>query len=83
MTDEENGQDVLENVLADLERVEALLERAEVTHVAAVNRLRLYRDRYENEGESHPMPPGERCFQQGPGNKTTYSGPPEEQDDDE
>lgn len=60
--DEENGQDVLENIIADLDRVEALLERAEVTTEAANNRLRIYRERYENEGDTPPMPPDESDF---------------------
>lgn len=80
MTDEENGQDVLQNVIADLERVEALLERAAVTQEAAANRLRIYRDRYDNEGDTHPMPPDESDFHGG--NKDVYSGPPEGHDDE-
>lgn len=78
MSDEENGEEVLENVIADLERVEALLERATVTQEAAANRLRIYRDRYENEG-TPPMPPDESDFIGG--NKDVYGGPPEDTDD--
>lgn len=75
MTDD--GEEVLENIIRDLEKTEDLLARAEVIQEAATNRLKLYRERYHD--ENHPMPPDETDFIGG--NKDVYSGPPAEEDD--
>lgn len=78
MTDD--GEEVLDNVIRDLEKTEDLLARAEVIQEAAINRLKLYRERYDD--DNHPMPPDESDFFGG-GNKDVYSGPPAEEKDDE
>lgn len=59
---EASGETVLANIIRDLEQVQGLLARAEVTTEAATNRLKIYRDRYDDDGD-------------GSGNKTYYGGP--------
>lgn len=80
MSDDSDGAEILDNIISDLEKTEELLERAEVITEQATNRLRIYRDRYD--GGSPPMPPNERDFHEGSGNKDVYSGPPEESKDE-